>query len=161
MRRKFECYAVALKFGREFSDRHQVRVSVVNVYTPGGNIYWVFSSAGNGGAFKSAWVGADHPAGGGWYCGGACRYPTEAEASLLATLPELPELPGQQEFWYSTVAANTAGWTHAQKLLLAERCDASNRGVWHESWVLSKEINPNLKAECPCSPCTKQRKETK
>lgn len=161
MRKKFSNYAEALQFGREFSDRAGTKVYVVSVCTPGGNTYWVFSSAGNGGAFRTAWVGADYGPGGRWYFGGACRYPTAAEASLLLSLPELPELPGKQESWYALVAAYTAGWTHEQKLLLARRCDETDAGVWHESHRLSLEINPGMRAECPCGPCTQKRKEMK
>lgn len=157
MRKKFRNHADALKFGKEAANRLGVKVYAVTLYLPGGGtLDWVFTSAGNGGNFKSSWIGADCSDHSGWYFGGARSHPTEAEASLLLTLPEQSELPGKQEFWYATCAARTAGWSPEQLLLLARRCDATNNGVWHESWVLSKELNPNLKATCPCGPCHKR-----
>jgi hypothetical protein len=94
----------------------------------------------------------------GWYFG-ACGsvMASSPEGQSLLRQAECEGLPGTQENWFALLAAHTMGYERADLRLLAERCEASGNGVWHECNKLYNERHPDKPTACPCGMCKKSR----
>lgn len=165
MFKRFDDYAEALKFGREFSEKNGCHTVCVTVYVevcgPMPQELGTFRQSQTVAFVASpssyhklhGLRGASCSPGSGWYFGEIGRSSGNPYAAMVMEEADEPALPGKGEWWFGLFAGHTTGFTTAELREMSAEAEKNNTGVWHESAMLARRKNPDMVIKCQCGKC--------
>jgi len=155
MLKKFANRSEALNFGREYADHHHCAAYACSVYgAKTEDTVTVIASTTDVHRIWNITNRTHSYTLGSWAFGLAGVMADSVEGKALLALAENEVDLGDVERCYHLLACHSTGYTHEQKLEIAQAMSASGNGVWHECNAHYNRTH-NAHVPCPCGRCKK------